>query len=217
MSLHAINSSVSLPSPADGRGHTRSQLQNDNVFPPHAEDRNDPVENEEIEDRPLIFKDVPVENHRWMRVVVIGAGFSGIYCGVRIPQRLRNVELCIYEKNPDVGGSWYENRYPGCACDVPCELLLSFLLSGRYGRTPCADDIPAHSYQYTFEPNPFWSRVYATAPEIHKYLKDVASKYSANRFIKLSHQVVDVEWHQDVSKWLVACALKALFRLTHMS
>lgn len=56
-----------------------------------------------------------------MRVVVIGAGFSGIYCGVRIPQRLRNVELCIYEKNADVGGAWYENRYPGCACDIPCK------------------------------------------------------------------------------------------------
>lgn len=59
----------------------------------------------------------------------------------------------------------------------------------------------AHSYQYTFAPNPSWSRVYAGALEIHKYLKDVATKYSATRFIKLSHQVVDVDWHQDVSKW----------------
>lgn len=53
----------------------------------------------------------PVENFRPMRVVVIGAGYSGIYCGVRIPERLRNVELCIYEKNAGVGGTWYENRY----------------------------------------------------------------------------------------------------------
>lgn len=66
------------------------------------------------------IKDTPVENFREMRVVVIGAGFSGIYLGVRIPQRLRNVELAIYEKNDDVGGTWYENRYPGCACDIPC-------------------------------------------------------------------------------------------------
>lgn len=69
----------------------------------------------------LNIKDTPVENFRKMRVVVIGAGFSGIYLGVRIPQRLRNVELAIYEKNEDVGGTWYENRYPGCACDIPCE------------------------------------------------------------------------------------------------
>lgn len=70
----------------------------------------------------LNIKDTPVENFRKMRVVVIGAGFSGIYLGVRIPQRLRNVELAIYEKNNDVGGTWYENRYPGCACDIPCKL-----------------------------------------------------------------------------------------------
>lgn len=73
----------------------------------------------------LTVKDVPVENFRKMRVVVIGAGFSGIYLGVRIPQRLRNVELAIYEKNDDVGGTWYENRYPGCACDIPCKLFSS--------------------------------------------------------------------------------------------
>jgi len=60
-----------------------------------------------------------VENFRPMRVIVIGAGFSGIYCGVRIPERLRNVSLTIYEKNSGVGGTWYENRYPGCACDIP--------------------------------------------------------------------------------------------------
>jgi hypothetical protein len=53
---------------------------------------------------------VPVENFRPMRVIVIGAGFSGIYCGVRIPERLRNIDLCIYDKNAGVGGTWFENR-----------------------------------------------------------------------------------------------------------
>lgn len=62
----------------------------------------------------------PVDHARPLRVIVIGAGFSGIYLGIRIPQRLRNVELVIYDKNPEVGGTWYENKYPGVACDVPC-------------------------------------------------------------------------------------------------
>ncbi|EED21311.1 monooxygenase, putative [Talaromyces stipitatus ATCC 10500] len=128
----------------------------------------------------LHIKDTPVENFRKMRVVIIGAGFSGIYCGVRIPERLRNVELAIYEKNDDVGGTWYENRYPGCACDIP-----------------------SHSYQYTFAPNPAWSRVYARGSEIHQYLKSVVKRYSVDRFVKLSHQVLDVEWHEDVSKWFI--------------
>ncbi len=65
------------------------------------------------------IKDSVIENFRPMSVIVIGAGFSGIYCGVRIPERLRNVKLTIYEKNAGVGGTWYENRYPGCACDIP--------------------------------------------------------------------------------------------------
>ena len=62
-----------------------------------------------------------VENPRPIKVIVIGAGLSGIYCGIRVPERLRNCELKIYEKNPSVGGTWYENKYPGCACDVPCK------------------------------------------------------------------------------------------------
>lgn len=68
-----------------------------------------------------VTKNTAIENLRPMSIIVIGAGFSGIYCGVRIPQRLRNVQLKIYEKNAGVGGTWYENRYPGCACDIPGE------------------------------------------------------------------------------------------------
>jgi hypothetical protein len=55
-------------------------------------------------------RDTPVENFRPLKVIVIGAGYSGIYCGIRIPERLRNVELVIYEKNAGVGGTWYENK-----------------------------------------------------------------------------------------------------------
>lgn len=56
------------------------------------------------------FYDEPIENLRRMRVVVIGAGFSGIYLGIRIPQRLRNVDLVIYDKNAGIGGTWFENK-----------------------------------------------------------------------------------------------------------
>lgn len=70
-------------------------------------------------ERPQNIKDTVIENFRPVSVIVIGAGFSGIYCGVRIPERLHNVKLTIYEKNAGVGGTWYENRYPGCACDIP--------------------------------------------------------------------------------------------------
>ncbi|KAL6821577.1 hypothetical protein V8C40DRAFT_267898 [Trichoderma camerunense] len=121
-----------------------------------------------------------VENFRPMSVIIIGAGFSGIYCGVRIPERLRNVKLTIYEKNSGIGGTWHENRYPGCACDIP-----------------------AHSYQYTFAPNPNWSRFYAPVAEICKYLESVAERYSVNRFIKPLHKVTNAKWKEDISKWEV--------------
>lgn len=62
------------------------------------------------------FPDTPVENFRPLRVIIIGAGFSGIYMGIRIPEWLRNINLTIYEKNAGVGGTWFENRYPGVAC-----------------------------------------------------------------------------------------------------
>jgi hypothetical protein len=68
-------------------------------------------------------KDQPVENFRPMKVVAIGAGFSGIYLSIRLPELLRNVDLVVYEKNDGLGGTWWENRYPGCACDIPGALL----------------------------------------------------------------------------------------------
>ena len=127
-----------------------------------------------------IFPDTVIENLRPLRVVVIGAGFSGIYMGIRIPEWLRNVDLTIYEKNPAVGGTWYENRYPGCACDIP-----------------------AHSYTYTFEPNPRWSTFYAGAAEIQGYLQRACDKYGAKRFIKFGHKVTRCQWNQKVNKWCI--------------
>lgn len=61
----------------------------------------------------LTLKDVPVENLRPIRVVVVGAGFSGILAAIRIPERLRNVELAVYEQSERVGGVWWLNKYPG--------------------------------------------------------------------------------------------------------
>ncbi|CAJ2510373.1 Uu.00g050760.m01.CDS01 [Anthostomella pinea] len=63
--------------------------------------------------RPFALKDAPLDGHRRIKVRVIGAGYSGIYLGIRIPQRLRNIDFKIYDKNEAVGGTWWVNRYPG--------------------------------------------------------------------------------------------------------
>lgn len=57
-----------------------------------------------------------IDEARPLRVVVIGAGISGILACIRFVQRIPNLEICIYDKNADIGGTWFENRYPGCAC-----------------------------------------------------------------------------------------------------
>jgi cation diffusion facilitator CzcD-associated flavoprotein CzcO len=124
--------------------------------------------------------DEPIENQRPIRVIVIGAGYSGVYCGIRIPERIRNCELVIYEKNAGIGGTWYENQYPGAACDVP-----------------------SHSYQFSFNPKPDWSSLYAPSWEIRDYIEESAKKYGADRFVKLQHEVKDCEWNDEEGKWHV--------------
>jgi cation diffusion facilitator CzcD-associated flavoprotein CzcO len=72
----------------------------------------------------------------------------------------------------------------------------------------CADsqegvacDIPSHSYQYSFAPNPNWSNLYAPGSEIQQYLLDVAERYGATRFIKTRHRVEHCEWDDVQKKW----------------
>ena len=94
----------------------------DHALQHSLQSKQDTIHNEHAEtngtranaDRPSwLLHDTPIENQRPMKVIVIGAGYSGIYLGIRIPERIRNCELVIYEKNAGVGGTWYENRYPG--------------------------------------------------------------------------------------------------------
>ena len=59
-----------------------------------------------------------IDENRPMKVINIGAGFTGLICCIRIPRRFKNIEFVCYEKNADVGGTWLENTYPGVACDM---------------------------------------------------------------------------------------------------
>ncbi|KAI0015955.1 flavin-binding monooxygenase [Xylariomycetidae sp. FL0641] len=129
---------------------------------------------------PFTLKDAPLDGHRPMKVRVIGAGYSGVYLGVRIPQRLRNIDLRIYDKNEQIGGTWWVNKYPGCACDIP-----------------------SHSYQYSFNPNPNWSAFYAPQKEICAYLQDTAKKFGVTRFVKLQHEVQACKWNDETNKWIL--------------
>lgn len=75
-----------------------------------------------VEDK-WIVEERSIDEARPLRVVIVGSGISGIIASIRFRQRIPNVDLCVYEKNEDIGGTWFENRYPGCACGEACHLL----------------------------------------------------------------------------------------------
>ncbi|OQD87616.1 hypothetical protein PENANT_c005G08573 [Penicillium antarcticum] len=117
---------------------------------------------------------------RQLKIIVIGAGISGIQFAHDAVASLSALDLEIYDRNPCLGGTWYENRYPGCTCDVP-----------------------SHTYQFSWAPNPLWSSLYPPAPEIHRYLQDVADNHNLCRFMTFSTECISAEWDEGLSKWQV--------------
>ncbi|KAL3488334.1 hypothetical protein BJX62DRAFT_253348 [Aspergillus germanicus] len=122
----------------------------------------------------------PIGTRRPIRVACMGAGYSGLMMAIVFSERMKdkNAELVIYERNEDLGGTWLENRYPGCKCDIP-----------------------AHNYAYSFAPNPNWPNYYATAQQIHEYMHGVADKYDCNRYIKYQHAIKGAVWDEEDAKW----------------
>jgi cation diffusion facilitator CzcD-associated flavoprotein CzcO len=125
-----------------------------------------------------ITEDV-INKHRKLRVVATGAGAAGLQVAYKFRKLLQDIDLVIYEKNDDVGGTWLENKYPGCACDIP-----------------------SHTYQFYWNRNPDWSSFYSPAPEILKYLQDTAEKFDLNNSISFRHRVLDTKWDEDKGKWI---------------
>ncbi|KAI9812936.1 MAG: hypothetical protein M1827_004454 [Pycnora praestabilis] len=122
----------------------------------------------------------PVHTERPVRVICIGAGASGLCFAYKIQRSFDNFTLTVYEKNEEVSGTWWENKYPGCACDVP-----------------------AHNYTWSFEPKVDFTGVYATAPELFKYFNDFGHKYNLYQYMKTKHQVVGAKWDDSIGAWNV--------------
>ncbi|KAE8379686.1 hypothetical protein BDV26DRAFT_159450 [Aspergillus bertholletiae] len=125
-------------------------------------------------------RDNPIHANRMMRVICIGAGPSGLYLAYKLKTSFTDYTLEVYEKNEDIGGTWFESRYPGCTCDVP-----------------------SHMYTYSFEPKWDWSAVYPSAPEIHGYFSGFADKHGLRGLINCNHRVVGATWDDANSEWVV--------------
>ncbi|KAK4997011.1 hypothetical protein LTR66_003501 [Elasticomyces elasticus] len=122
----------------------------------------------------------PLHHERDMRVICIGAGASGLCFAYKLQRSFEKFSLTVYEKNAEVSGTWYENKYPGCACDVP-----------------------AHNYTYSWEPKLDWTAVYAGSAEINKYFNDFAVKNGLHKYCTVSHQVVGAHWDDKKGHWEV--------------
>ena len=113
-----------------------------------------------------------------MRAAVIGAGFAGIGMSVRLAQA--GIEHLVFERAAALGGTWRDNHYPGCACDVPTPL-----------------------YSFSFALNPEWSRLYAPQAEILAYLERVAEQHGMRDRIRFGHEVCSAAWDESDGHWVL--------------
>ncbi len=110
-------------------------------------------------------------------VAIIGAGFSGLAAAVRLQER-GNPSFIVFERAAAVGGTWRDNTYPGCGCDVR-----------------------SHLYSFSFNPNPGWSRVYSKQPEIQQYLVETVSKFGLAPHIRYNTEIIRTEFSEETGRW----------------
>jgi cation diffusion facilitator CzcD-associated flavoprotein CzcO len=112
-------------------------------------------------------------------VAVVGGGFGGVGAIVML-KRAGYDDVTVLERGDGIGGVWHHNTYPGAACDVP-----------------------SHLYEFSFEPNPRWSRRFAPQPEIKAYLEDVARRHGVLDRIRTNTEVTQARWDAERGKWLL--------------
>ncbi|MEU4518245.1 NAD(P)/FAD-dependent oxidoreductase [Amycolatopsis sp. NPDC024027] len=111
------------------------------------------------------------------KVVIVGTGFSGLGQAIQL-EKAGIRDYVILEKAAEVGGTWRDNSYPGCACDVQ-----------------------SHMYSFSYEQNPGWSRSFSPQPEIFDYLKGVADKYRLREKIRFGVELTGAHWDERERRW----------------
>jgi cation diffusion facilitator CzcD-associated flavoprotein CzcO len=110
-------------------------------------------------------------------IAVVGAGFGGIGAAALL-RRAGYRDVTVFERAERIGGVWHHNTYPGAACDVP-----------------------SHLYEFSFAPNPGWSRRYAPQSEIQAYLEDVARREGVAEQIRCGVEVLSARWVPERERW----------------
>ena len=113
------------------------------------------------------------------RVIVVGAGVAGLAAAVKL-ERAGITDFAVLEKADRVGGTWRDNTYPGCGVDIPSAL-----------------------YSFSFNPNPGWTRLYASQSEILGYLEDTVVKFDLRRYLHLRTEMIEAAWSEHRRRWMV--------------
>ncbi|KAF7715855.1 Uncharacterized protein PECH_008512 [Penicillium ucsense] len=118
--------------------------------------------------------------HTYYPVLIVGAGESGIAMGCRLKEELGTDQFRIFERQSGIGGTWWINRYPGAACDIP-----------------------ALFYSFSFATKKNWSTLHPSGPEIAQYLADVCEKYQIVDKIQFHTDVRELRWIEEDEEWEV--------------
>ena len=119
----------------------------------------------------------PFEGDTHVAVAILGTGFSGLGMAIRLKQQGYD-NFVVLERAADVGGTWRDNTYPGCACDVP-----------------------SHLYSFSFAPNPLWSRAYSPQSEIWDYLRRCAERFGILPHIRWNSELLNATWDEQDHYW----------------
>jgi cation diffusion facilitator CzcD-associated flavoprotein CzcO len=120
---------------------------------------------------------MPEPDQRHVEIAIVGAGLSGLGMAIAL-RRDGHRSFVVLEREADLGGTWRDNTYPGCACDIPSVL-----------------------YSYSDAQNPDWSHAFAHQPEIWAYMKDVAGRHDLASHMRYGHDVCKAEWDEARGLW----------------
>lgn len=112
-------------------------------------------------------------------VAIVGTGFSGLGMAIRL-KKSGQQDFVVLEQAPDIGGTWRDNSYPGCACDIQ-----------------------SHLYSFSFALNPDWSRLYPPQPEIWTYLRKTAERFGILPYIRWNCPLLEAAWDEDTKRWQI--------------
>lgn len=113
------------------------------------------------------------------RIVILGAGFAGLGMAIRLLQSGEK-DFIVLDRGKEVGGTWRDNTYPGCQCDVPSNL-----------------------YSFSFAPNPSWGRAFAPQAEILDYLKGCADRFGVRPHLRLETELLSARWDEENRLWRI--------------